>query len=346
MKPHSLKINPLAIAAGIGCVVGALIILLGDVLTKPSEWTIYHGVTVLMVFVTIAFLHLQTEALRARHVFAALGFFVLAITGTVLVVGQSVGRQAESTDAKVMSAEATNKAIAEKAGDLADAKKRRAYAERAADKEMTGERCGRKCTDWRTNAKDIGIVVADLERQIASLGPQKPVNAAVERIADIAEVFGIDRNQARAAWTLLAPMGLTLLFEIGSIVSLGYAFRAFPAVKQSQFPSRSISETMIPANEQLPDPSMFSGELPDTTPPKGGRKSKKSKPENVIQFPAKHPVVQALERNGGSVASNRELASLMSVSDGEASKRWQEIEHLLDVRRVGKELRIALRKTA
>jgi hypothetical protein len=34
----------------------------------------------------------------------------------------------------------------------------------------------------------------------------------------------------------------------------------------------------------------------------------------------------------------------MSVSDGEASKRWQEIESHLDVRREGKELRIALKQ--
>lgn len=93
--------------------------------------------------------------------------------------------------------------------------------------------------------------------------------------------------------------------------------------------------------------AMFSGDQPDPTPPRGGRKTRKSKPSaTVIHFPAKHPVEAALERNGGSVASNHELATLMGVSDGEASKRWPEIEHLLDVNREGKRVRIALKTAA
>lgn len=90
--------------------------------------------------------------------------------------------------------------------------------------------------------------------------------------------------------------------------------------------------------------AMFSGDQPDPTPPRGGRKTKKpSVTATLLQFPAKHPVEVALERNGGSVASNHELAGLMGVSDGEASKRWPEIEHKLDVTREGKRVRIALK---
>ncbi|MBK9080215.1 MAG: hypothetical protein IPL91_14495 [Hyphomicrobium sp.] len=65
-------------------------------------------------------------------------------------------------------------------------------------------------------------------------------------------------------------------------------------------------------------------------------------PANVIDFRS-HPVVRALENIGGSVSSNRELAKLMSVSEGEASKRWREIEDRLDIVRVGKQLSIRLR---
>ena len=92
----------------------------------------------------------------------------------------------------------------------------------------------------------------------------------------------------------------------------------------------------------LPSPSMFSTELPEPTPPRGPRK-RKTLPENVLQFPAKHPVLTALENIGGSVASNRELARLMQVLDGEASKRWQEVQDQLSVTRQGKQVKIALR---
>jgi hypothetical protein len=63
------------------------------------------------------------------------------------------------------------------------------------------------------------------------------------------------------------------------------------------------------------------------------------------RLPAKHPVLSALE-NIGYPVNNGELARLMGVSDGEASKRWREVAHLLEVARVGKERRITLKRLA
>jgi hypothetical protein len=60
------------------------------------------------------------------------------------------------------------------------------------------------------------------------------------------------------------------------------------------------------------------------------------------RLPAKHPVISALE-NIKVPVNNGELARLMGVSDGEASKRWREVAHLLEVARVGKERRISLK---
>lgn len=64
---------------------------------------------------------------------------------------------------------------------------------------------------------------------------------------------------------------------------------------------------------------------------------------NVVSF---HPVVRALEKAGGSVGSNRELARLMKCSEGEASKRVSEVYHLVAAQKVGKEVRISLRRSA
>lgn len=56
-----------------------------------------------------------------------------------------------------------------------------------------------------------------------------------------------------------------------------------------------------------------------------------------------HPVIEALERAGGSVDSNRQLAQLMRVTDGESSKRVAEVVDRLEIVRDGKQTRIALR---
>ena len=97
---------------------------------------------------------------------------------------------------------------------------------------------------------------------------------------------------------------------------------------------------------QGPTVSEFlAAQLPENEPPqppKGGRKVKKVS-ENVVQFPAKHPAIAALESVGGSVDSNRELARLMGVCDAESSKRVREVMALLEIQRVGKEKRIAIR---
>ena len=147
MSAKTSKGRALAITAGIAFTAGGLTILLGDVLTQPDAWTSYHALTILTVFGTIAAGHLLVDAGRARHYLAAIGFLLLFLSGTGLVVYQSVGRQAETTDAKVLDAEASNLMLAAKGSDLAKAKIRFDEANRMSDNEMRGERCGPRCKD-------------------------------------------------------------------------------------------------------------------------------------------------------------------------------------------------------
>ena len=56
-----------------------------------------------------------------------------------------------------------------------------------------------------------------------------------------------------------------------------------------------------------------------------------------------HPVIWALELAGGTPLTNRELANMMGVTEGEASKRRKEVQHLITTTRIGKEVRSALR---
>jgi hypothetical protein len=325
MQTHTHKGRALAIAAGVAFAAGGLTILLDKDLTHPIQWASAQWLTILTVGGTIAAGHLMVDAWRARHVFATLGFLTLFLSGTGLVVYSSVGRQVETAGTTLLSVEDTNKKIAEKTTDLQAAKSRRDYANQAADNEMTGQRCGKRCKDWQQNSRDITVVINQLEADIGTLGPQRPVNAQAAAMADIGALFGFgNRAQIIAALLLLIPFAKCLFFEIGAIVSLGFAFRARPV---------SISALISKENQ--------SGDRPPQKP--NGKRPHNRLPANVVPF--SHPVVATLEKHG-PVSSNRRLAELMSVSEGEASKRCQEIEHLLDVHRVGKQLSIALRQTA
>jgi hypothetical protein len=344
------KGRALAIIAGCALAAGGLTILLDKDLLKPLLWTSAHWLTILMVFGTIAAGHLMVDAARARHLFSTIGFLALFLSGTGLVVYSSVGRQVEAQGTTTLSVEDANKKIVEKSADLESAKARRDYAESQVQKTMTGSYCGRGCKDWKQNAKDVGVVVKQLEDEIAALGPQKPANGQAQAMADILQLFHVPGTQEQivSALTLLIPFAKTIFFEIGSIVSLGFAFRprSITVAKSANDLSGQTDYWIAGAHDFHALKSSISGDLPDPTTPKGGRKTRKSLPANVVPLIAKHPVVAALENNGGSVASNRELASLMSVSPGEAVKRTQEVEHLLDTWREGKEKRIALKRTA
>ncbi len=324
----------LAAVAGCAFAAGGLNILLGSDLTSPQDWQASQWLTILTVFGTIAAGHLMVDAARARHLFAAFGFLVLFLSGTGLVVYSSVGRQVETAGTTTLTVEDTNTKIADKTADLKAARARRDYANTQADREMTGSRCARRCKDWKTNAADITVVIEKLDAEIAALGPQKPVNAKADAMADIVRLFPVpaSKPQVVAVLTLLVPFLTTLFFEIGSIVSLGFAFR------QGKRP------VLIAANDcpSVADTrqTSFAVELPDPEPPKGKRP--RELPKGVIEF-SNHPVFKALEKNGGSVTSHRQLAELMGIDEGAATRRRHEVEDQLLVTRHGKQLRIALR---
>ena len=330
----SIKGRALAIIAGLAFTAGALTILLGPALLTPLEWSSYHVLTIISVFGTTAAGHLLADA-GFKHPIAGLGFLVLFLGGTALVVANSVGRQAATFEESTLSAEATNAAIADKSEDLKQARARKVYADAQVQRETSRGGCGRSCKDWKTNASDVAIVIGQLERDIAALGPKKPVNAKAERMAEMAALFGVSKAKAQAMFVLLEPLLNCLFFELGSIVSLGFAFRQgkrqvltiandCPSVADNR-------QTSFPVEFQFPEPP---------EPPKGKRR--KPFPKEVIDF-SNHPVVKALRGNGGSVTSHRQLAELLGIDEGAATRRRQEVEDLLEVTRHGKQRRSALR---
>lgn len=269
----------LAIAASLSFTAGGLFILLGDTITKPGQWTIYHALTVLTVFGTVAAGHLTSEARRSRRWLAMLGFAMLFLAGTGLVVYSSVGRQAETSETSTLSAEATNKAIADKGLELGQARQRLADAEAEVAFELAGRPdkktgkptvkpgCGKNCEDWKTRSKEVQSRIRELEGEITKLGPQKPVNPEAQQMAKIAALFGANEAKAAAILILVKPFFWTLFFEVGSIVSIGYAFGDKP---------KRVSP---PANENRPQP------LPEPkTRARKSRVSRTKKDETIVAF--------------------------------------------------------------
>lgn len=220
----------LAIAAGAAFTFGGLRIILGDALTDPSRWTTSVQLTALMVFGTIAAGHLMRDAWQAMHRGAALGFLVLFLAGTGLVVFNSVGRQAEATMLTASQADdAAERRVATKA-TLGRAETMLAEAQANLARECKtgrGKRCEGIAATIAVYEAAVKGHVADLEK----IGPAKPVNAKAAEGAKIAALLGADETKAKAALMLIEPFLWTLFFEVGSIVSLGFAFRHHPAIR-------------------------------------------------------------------------------------------------------------------
>lgn len=250
MHTHTTRDRALAIAAGAAFTAGGLTILMGETLLSPAHWSSYHVLTILTVGGTIAAGHLMADAWRARAVAAATGFLVLFLAGTGLVVYQSVGRQAAASDTRTLSAEARNQTIADKHADLDRARARLADAERMVDHETRNGGCpdrrrdGRRsnCSDWKQRAEEVRSHISVLEGEIARLGAPEPIAPKATRMADLAALLGADHARAKAAFTLLEPFLWTLFFEIGSVVSLGFAFRHAPIVRRAPSDTWAISD--------------------------------------------------------------------------------------------------------
>jgi hypothetical protein len=304
----------LAALAGVAFLGGSLTIILGQALLTPSAWGQYQVLTVLMILGTIAAGHLAKTAFKACFVASALGFCVLFVAGSALVVYNSVGRQAEAHDTIAMERAAANGLIEDKTRDIEAARERLAAAERNADRER-GSKCKTKCKDWENAAADARNVIRVLESEIRALGAPKPVDAKADKAGELAAVFGYDRNKAAALAALVEPFLWTVFFEIGSIVSLGFAFRPFP-----------VSTVSKPVSD--------SGNS-------GGGKAERL-PIRLVEDHEVAALKKALQ--GGRALTNDELALAMRVAKGEASKRVSKAETLGLVRRerVGKHVSISL----
>lgn len=222
MTTYSTAGRSLAIAAGVVLLSGTLAILFEDVV-RGAPLQLKHHLTLVIVAGTLMAGHLADQARRTRHFVSCLGFALIFVAGTGLVVYSSVGRQAEKTmlssaehDDVVRQRVALEESLA---SDRASIIEKRA----AADKECaSGE--GPRCRSARSTVDFYENSAKGTEARLSLLEPAKPVSPEAEQLGTVAAALGYDRERVKAVATLLAPFLTTLFLEFGTIVSFGFAF--------------------------------------------------------------------------------------------------------------------------
>jgi hypothetical protein len=266
MKHFITGMRPLAIIAGCAFTAGGLFILLGDAVFTPRAWTTYQWLTILTVFGTICAGHLVGHSWRNRRPLAVVGFAVIFTAGTLLVVYQSAGRQAETIGNKAAASEHRNALISskmeqrDKAVMELDAIKLRIEAEEAGWPDANGRKkkapgCGTDCRSLKADRDLTQGQIDRLQREVAELGPPVTVNAQADYAAQLVALLGGDLNKWKGGLLLFMPFLTTMFFEIGIITALGYAFehrpRSDPRVLVKT-PSDS-PEVVVPSVRDRPD---------------------------------------------------------------------------------------------
>lgn len=253
--------------------------------------------------VVIALPILATYAKHDRQWVAMALIWLAAMVGSAYTLHATLGRQASARDTAVATAE---QIITQRQALQRDLEATKAHLEAARQRCGTGREC-RPATRELVAMYERQVV--SHEARLAQLTTPAPV-AGEQRVARLISLaFGADQATVAEWVSILAPALFGLTLELG----------AFALAMFGWHPRRTLSAPVSP--------------LPGKRQPL---------PANFVELrPSKHPVIDALERAGRPV-NNNELASLMGVCAGEATKRRREVAHMLREQRAGKHLMVAL----
>ena len=346
MTTNTTASRGLAIAAGLAFTGGALTILLHDVVILGHPWTMAHALAVLTVAGVILAGELGKEAWRTRNRGASVGFWLAVIVGTGLVVGNSVGRQAEASDTSTLSVEDRNTKRTEARAELATAQKM-LDEERAALIPESKSGCGKRCEGIRASIAVYEAAVKGHQADIDKLGPAEPVAPKAEKMAEIAGLFGADKAKAKAVVMLLEPFLWTLLFEYGSIVAWGYAFRQRQQPRQPRGASARLPALGDTSQTSFPVPAN-DGELPKliTVAPRNSGNSGNSGNAGKRAYSKVEAEADLVTRLalGETVASQDDLVARWGVNKGTVSKwvaEWERRQLIPARQQIGRRKRLA-----
>lgn len=349
-RPMQLRPVPLALGIFFALVTG---FVLFDDVRHGAEITTSHVLSLAALVAALASGHWAWPQLRAGAIVPGLMLTVLFLGATSYVVISSGARNAEVAQAKAALAVDINAKRAHETAKMAAAETMLARAQiEHASECRTGR--GKRCDGIAATVAVYAAAVKGHQATLAELGPERKPDGGFAHAGQVLAALPFvtaDASDISARLTLLLPFLVVLISELGTITFMHIGIGNAPLATMSARKSNGdTAQTSFPATMSDVDPRWFNGDLPEPpkgpTGPGGGKRVRTSLPANVVPIRATHPVIAALERAGGSVASNRDLAELMGVTPGESTKRVREVAHLLTCERVGKELRISIKSKA
>lgn len=254
--------------------------------------TLEHALMPVLVGLTVLAGHEAWRALKEAKLLSAAFMLVLAVFGSGIIVTETMGRRAETRDAKVAQATKTVDQYATIAADYQRASKLVAEAEA-----WVGSECrsgaGPKCKGNQFVLAQRTAYAKELKGQLEQAAAPAPVDSKADKIAYWAALLGASKAVAKEVFQNLDPFTLSLFLELGAVAFFGFGVRT-RKVTVSVFESVPVS---VPAET----PKALSFERPLTD-------------DEVEQ------IRRILEGRSAPV-TNDELAALAGVTKSEMSKR-------------------------
>lgn len=273
-------------------------------LAAASPDPVVLAATPIVWAVVIALPILATYAKQDRQWVAMALIWLAAMVGSAYTLHATLGRQASARDTAVATAE---QIITQRQALQRDLDATKAHLEAARQRCGTGREC-RPATRELVAMYERQVV--SHETRLAQLTMPAPV-AGEQRVARLISLAtGADQATVAEWVSILAPALFGLTLELGAFALAMFGWH--------------------PAKIAAP------------VPPLPGKRAPVQLPANVVELrPETHPVIVALQRAGRPV-NNNELASLMQVTAGEATKRRREVAGRIREQHVGKCVMVAL----
>lgn len=300
-----------SLALGATFAVGTAASLFWDV-RSVSQLTTDHMMTLLVLIGTIASGHMFWHQLR-NSLLGCAGLAVLFGAGTIYCVVTSAARNVEIGIPRTLEIVSLNEQRKRLEADIAEAQGDARKAKAAAAKNCAdGE--GRQCKSLSKLAAAADAHYWVLVARLSTAKPEQPANPGLHHAAQVLALLPLTGSPEalETALVQLMPFAKALFLEIATIVFLGLGLGNKIAHQKGQTARRGHEQPEIRCHQ-------FSISADART------------------------VVEALRTVAGSV-TNDELASLMGVTKGEASRRATvALENGLITReRLGREVAISL----
>jgi hypothetical protein len=305
---HSLP----STVAGVVAAGAAIALLMRD--AQHTGLTLDHAMMPVLVFLTVLFGHEAFRALKEWKVISAVLMLCLAAFGSLIIVGETMGRRAETRDAKIAQATKTVDQYAIIAADY-----QRAAGLVAQSEQWTAAECasgkGKKCEGQTFTLNQRKAHAEKLKAELEKATAPAPVDSKADKIAYWASVFGASKAFAKELFQNFDPFSLSLFLEMGALIGFGFGIK-----------TRSVP--VFESVQTVSEPKGLSYEGPYTD-------------DEIEQI---KKVLNGLDKP----VTNDQLAALLNCSKSESSKRWRAAAEagVVEAQRAGRYVHLRLVKAA